>query len=356
MQGISSGKVLILGGYLVLFPQYFGIVLGCSSKITCTLRTLPGFLNNIWVKSRQFNLETCFKSVPFVDPGDSNVFISETLKTVLYFVSLYREVRSDDIEIEIQGDEAFYTCGKTGLGSSAALTTALVKVILQYYELNDLRLVHYVAQVSHFRAQEKIGSGFDVSAAVYGSILFRRHLSEVVKGLLDELSIGKSVLERELEEWKVPEKFGLGSNLQVILCCNQKSGANTRLLVRELLKWVEEKSNFKYFDEMQSFILEFLESLKAQDWESIKMVSKKVKTLLRFISIESGVEILPEDIKTQMELVESTLNDVVFSSVPGAGGYDAYYILIKKETWNEARDYLSETFPDLQILDVQCGD
>lgn len=354
MQGVSTGKVLILGGYLVLFPKYFGVVLACTSKVTCTLKSLQDHNNSIWIKSPQFNLQTCFKSVPFSDPGDSNIFISETLKTTLYFVSLYKELKATDIEIEIHGDEAFYTCGKTGLGSSAALTTSLVKVILQYYELNDLRLVHYVAQVSHFRAQEKIGSGFDVSAAVFGSILFRRHVSETVKGLLDHLFIEKNVLEREMEAWKCPEKFDIGGSLQVVLCCNQVSGANTRILVRELLKWVEEKNNFGYFDQMQQYILEFLDLLKTENWEKMKIVSSNVKTLLRFISTESGVEILPEDIKTQMDQVESSLTDVVFSSVPGAGGYDAYYFLINKPTWNEAQAYLSESFPQLQILNVQC--
>jgi phosphomevalonate kinase len=66
---------------------------------------------------------------------------------------------------------------KTGLGSSAALTTSLVSSLLQWFEVTrvglrpdseDRRVVHNLAQLVHANAQGKIGSGFDVAAAVYG--------------------------------------------------------------------------------------------------------------------------------------------------------------------------------------------
>ena len=100
---------------------------------------------------------------------------------------------------------------KTGLGSSAAMTTALTAAVLQLLglvqlpvrsaasnaigtESNDtatnvspiqsnpspsspspsLDLVHRVAQLAHCLAQGKAGSGFDVAAAVFGSCNYRR--------------------------------------------------------------------------------------------------------------------------------------------------------------------------------------
>lgn len=74
---------------------------------------------------------------------------------------------------------------KTGLGSSAALTTSLVGALLQFdgivkLKLNpdaavnddrhdrDLEIIHNLGQVAHSLAQGKVGSGFDVSSAVYG--------------------------------------------------------------------------------------------------------------------------------------------------------------------------------------------
>lgn len=70
---------------------------------------------------------------------------------------------------------------KTGLGSSAALTTSLVAALFLHFGVlsdldqeKNLTLVHNVAQFVHCFAQGKVGSGFDVSAAVYGSHRYQR--------------------------------------------------------------------------------------------------------------------------------------------------------------------------------------
>jgi phosphomevalonate kinase len=63
------------------------------------------------------------------------------------------------------------------MGSSAALTTSLVGALLQWFGViklgfrrgdDDRAIVHNLSQLAHAVAQGKIGSGFDVAAAVYG--------------------------------------------------------------------------------------------------------------------------------------------------------------------------------------------
>ena len=77
---------------------------------------------------------------------------------------------------------------KTGMGSSAALATSLVGALLQWFGVirlghrageEDRRILHNLAQVAHAVAQGKIGSGFDVAAAVYGTQAYRRFAPEV---------------------------------------------------------------------------------------------------------------------------------------------------------------------------------
>lgn len=86
---------------------------------------------------------------------------------------------------------------KTGLGSSAAMTTSVVGALLVCLGLVgrsgpltavDRALVHNSAQLAHCSAQGKIGSGFDVSSATWGSQLFRRFTPEVLAPVLLEKS------------------------------------------------------------------------------------------------------------------------------------------------------------------------
>jgi len=103
---------------------------------------------------------------------------------------------------------------KTGLGSSAALVTSLVAAILSHFQItalpsspnddhptttttitttdhphsNSKRIIHNLAQISHSIAQGKIGSGFDVSAAVHGTHVYKRFNPNHIRDLMDDLT------------------------------------------------------------------------------------------------------------------------------------------------------------------------
>lgn len=91
---------------------------------------------------------------------------------------------------------------KTGLGSSAALITSLVSGLLLHLNVipadsfateggtalasEGRKLAHNLAQYVHCLAQGKVGSGFDVSAAVFGSQLYTRFDPTVIEPLMRE--------------------------------------------------------------------------------------------------------------------------------------------------------------------------
>ncbi|KAJ8568181.1 hypothetical protein K7X08_020903 [Anisodus acutangulus] len=77
------------------------------------------------------------------------------------------------------------------------MTTAVVAALLHYLgvvnlssldedqlrgkkDIVDLDVVHVIAQTAHCIAQGKVGSGFDVSSAVYGSQRYIRFSPEVL--------------------------------------------------------------------------------------------------------------------------------------------------------------------------------
>jgi len=81
------------------------------------------------------------------------------------------------------------------MGSSAALITSLVSALLIHFaavteadfanlEGDARRLAHNASQFVHCLAQGKVGSGFDVSAAVFGSQIYRRFKPAVLDPLM----------------------------------------------------------------------------------------------------------------------------------------------------------------------------
>ena len=56
-------------------------------------------------------------------------------------------------------------------------------------ESQNLNLAHNLSQISHSFAQGKIGSGFDVSAAIHGSHMYQRFSKSVIEPIMESLSL-----------------------------------------------------------------------------------------------------------------------------------------------------------------------
>ncbi|KAJ3417570.1 phosphomevalonate kinase [Chytridiales sp. JEL 0842] len=158
---------------------------------------------------------------------------------------------------------------KTGLGSSAAMITSLVGSLLGFLQVvqlpntkstqpdthKDLRLVHNVAQFAHCLAQGKVGSGFDVSAAVYGSHIYRRFSPEVIDKALteagdplnNEVGLSREELECVIDpndgqpSWDNEiSPFELPPGLTLMLA-DINAGSSTPKLVSKVLSWRKSK-------------------------------------------------------------------------------------------------------------------
>ena len=171
---------------------------------------------------------------------------------------------------------------KTGLGSSAALITSLVSALLVHFssieksalargseaQSEGRLLAHNLSQYVHCLAQGKVGSGFDVAAAVFGSHLYTRFGPAVLQGLMgddDVVSLGGwccsfflfvfssypawqlrsrplyPILASSNKKWDYRvEPFKLPPLTRMMLA-DVDAGSDTPSLVGKVLKWRSEK-------------------------------------------------------------------------------------------------------------------
>ncbi|KAF5193907.1 Phosphomevalonate kinase, partial [Thalictrum thalictroides] len=189
---------------------------------------------------------------------------------------------------------------KTGLGSSAAMTTAVVAALLQYLGVvhlplstqalypdkddADLDLVHVVAQSAHCIAQGKVGSGFDVSAAVYGSQRYVRFSPGVLSSA--QVAVSWKLLQEVItdvlnEKWDHEKtKFCLPPLMTLVLGEPGTGGSSTPSMVGSVKKWqVSEPQKsldlWRKLSEANSALeaqLKLLSKFAEEQWETYKCV------------------------------------------------------------------------------------
>ena len=251
---------------------------------------------------------------------------------------------------------------KTGLGSSAALVTAFTAALLTYYlpkETFDLstelgkRHLHNLAQAAHCAAQGKVGSGFDVASAVYGSCLYRRFSPTVLSEAADPLTPGfgtslKHLIEdqsnnEDSREWDTEiyrDAVKVPKGLRLVMC-DVSAGSQTPGMVKQVLKWRRERPEeadalWADLHEANESLAKELTALAEQNEtdgkdlgvDRLKQIFQRIRKGIRLMSEKSGVPIEPPPQTKLLDACEAVAG-VVGGVVPGAGGFDAISLLIE---------------------------
>lgn len=259
---------------------------------------------------------------------------------------------------------------KTGLGSSAALVTAFTAAVLSHYLPPDVfsldsesgrARLHNLAQAAHCAAQGKVGSGFDVAAAVYGSCIYRRFSPSLLESLNEVGSTAfsshlKLVIEGTdpLRKWDTvinKSAVSLPKGLKLLMC-DVDCGSETVGMVKNVLKWRKDKPEDAalLWAALQRGNEDFAGELKrvAQlpedsvvDYENLRVIILTIRSLIREMSEKAGVPIEPRAQTTLLDAC-SKLSGVIGGVVPGAGGFDAIALLVedKDEVIRELHSFL----------------
>eukprot|EP00960_Hanusia_phi_P073140 767948-Hanusia_phi.AAC.12 len=282
-------------GYVVLERPNPAIVAAVSARVYAQVvddkTEIP--MNSVTVHSPQMDETRVYTlkidgeriSIAQNEGLKKNGYIEATILNTFAFIAEQTNVQSfNPISISINGDKSFYAFDaedhqvprfpkiarqadgaaehaaevqKTGLGSSAALVTSLVAALLQHFHVVELpdqssesgnsgfqgqETLHKLAQYCHCIAQGKIGSGFDVAAAVFGSIEYVRFSPSVLdlkkdeenvinKGSLSQLISTSDGFDHNIVPWELPAGFFLAVGDV------RGGGSSTPSMVSAINKW-----------------------------------------------------------------------------------------------------------------------
>lgn len=231
--------------------------------------------------------------------------------------------------------------------------TALTAALLLFYlpresfclDINsDKARLHNLAQTAHCAAQGKVGSGFDVASAVYGSCLYRRFSPSLLEGHGNPGSSGFAETLKSLVEGTRNHKWDteiLKATVKVppgirLMMCDVDCGSQTPGMVKQVLAWRKREADESGMiwpelhrrNEALAAELTRLASVKTGDYSSLKNCIAGIRVLIREMSRLSGVPIEPEQ-QTQLLDACTAIEGVIGGVVPGAGGYDAIALLVE---------------------------
>ncbi|RNF03027.1 putative phosphomevalonate kinase protein [Trypanosoma rangeli] len=442
----SPGKVLILGGYLIVEAPNIGISVGTTARFETRLLTQRAAANGkccVRIHSPQFGKVFEFECVVDNTPeltvsavqtgGPPSPFLRYSL---LYTVAAALAHGGDvfkELTLELLADNDFYSqrnylvsqgkevtvanlrslpphlplvggVSKTGLGSSAAMTTSLVACLYraltthnswsESYEASDAaekELLHRVAQVAHCVAQGKIGSGFDVYTATYGTSAYRRFPPQLIENVMGGKEPPVNVVVSALvdcvrleKEWVKRVPFQLPFGLKLLLGDVHQGGSGTPGMVSKVMAWRNlvatdpdslwerlRENNEKYVESLKKLALqantkveEHMDSLNVLKhvvlaqytfkndaerlWMEAAAYASTTRRYLREMGQAASVEIEPIALSVLLDATYA-LPGVFAVGCPGAGGYDAVFALVLGEEACKAVEVFWEGYAAMHV-------
>lgn len=379
----APGKALLAGGYLVLDPAYRAYVVALLARMHAVASTTPGS-GIVTVASPQFAASTWTYTATEQVAGLPNPFA----RAVVEVVGAYT-LPTADVSITVYSDREYHTANgttpkavgvhtflhhqspigevaKTGLGLSAGLVTVLTAALLDAWTGSvDTEVCHKLAQIAHCRAQGKVGLGFDVAAAVYGSCVYRRFAPAAVAPALEDVARVRETVEALWDYEATPCTLPRGVH---VVLGDVDGGSNTPLLVSKVLKWRQAGGSagqvYSDLDAANNALVQAFGELAQQDaanpagYEAMLAAARSVrpstltalaelnpdyafrmspvlKVVAAIAAIRSALRAMTRGSRAEIEPpVQTTLlnqcmlaEGVLGGVVPGAGGYDAVCVV-----------------------------
>ena len=326
MESIAKayGKILVFGAYSILEPGNIGLVVNIDKGTTATAQETTS--GNIVIDLSNFEIVVYGKI-------EGNRLILEKDPEILRYIKNavdysfqylnYKKVRVKDLKLISYNDPELYINKKlkTGFGSSATVTVSTVAAILKLHDIDDKDLVYKLSKYSHYKSQGKLGSGFDISAACYGSQYFIAKPIDFTDNFIKYI---------ESDDIPIFESFIWPLELFPVIIFTGSSASTEELIEKVMLYKRLNPEEYKDFIHKYNQINLALKNAIDENFRKrIKFFLEESWAMRRELGKITTTEIEPEKFTSMMQ--EMKKNGAMTAGLIGAGGGDSIIALCESE-------------------------
>lgn len=345
------GKLMIAGEFAVLEPYQKLVVMAVNRFIYATIEESKENLLTL----ENFNLENLrwdFQNNDVhVDSTDQRVNFVEQAMSIAYSYLREQSIEFVPISLKVNSELDDHSGVKYGLGSSAAVVTAVITAILSKYltKAPSSMLIFKLASISHVKTQGN-GSGADIAASTYGGIL--QFSSFQAEWLLDELEKTTTLTSLVERDWKYLFVKQIELPIDLSICIGWTGQpASTEKLVDEILALKEKNPDQfqKFLTDSKMAVNKILEGIERN---SISDLLEGIKENRRCLATVGEVAGVPVETALLAKLADLAEEFSGAGKLSGAGGGDCGIAFI---TSIEKANQLLKAWQNVGILplDIQ---
>lgn len=331
----TPGKLMVAGEYAVLEPHQQLITMAVNRYVYVTIEKSP---------TNQLHL-TDFDLINLTWEYDGHHIVinneddrTSFVKEALYIAHTYlneQQIQFQPTSLTIKSDLQDDSGVKYGLGSSAAVVTAVIAAVLHMHlsEKPTKDLIFKLASIAHLNVQ-KSGSGADVAASTYGGMV--QYSSFQANWLLtayEKCVTLTSLLEKDwpyllIKKLHWPDHFNI---------CIGWTGtpASTTHLVDKVLNF--KSTHLEQYDlflkESEQAVQLMIKGIETSDFNQFSEGIRKNRGALTQLGKQAGVDIETERLRILSDLAESFSGT---GKLSGAGGGDCGLAFFSSDRFNDA--------------------
>ncbi|MEM4360872.1 MAG: hypothetical protein QXV83_01885 [Candidatus Anstonellaceae archaeon] len=339
MQIVIPGKILFYGQYAVLEKGFsafsFAVLDKKNNGVNASFK-----LGRKRIISKQFGLN--------FEPKKFDVLVSYPYLFAEYYLKQIGEWKKD-VEICLSNSKMFGPPNfKSGLGSSAAATVAIVKSLFLAQGLdikNNLEIIHKISQYAYAAFSRKLSSGYDIATATYAtSIEYKRFDPKLIN--IQKIFDMEYFFKTVNKNWNSLTIFPLSlpHSCSIVFFNFLGGSTSTSSNVKVFLKLKEKKHSlyFEFLRKQNEAEKKAIRAILKEDYSSARFYTHQAREFLNYLSLEAKKMsnnfdlIEPPKISRLVEEVEK-LDGVIAGRSPGAGGKDGIAFLVKKDFNNSKK-------------------